>query len=154
MSKMRTIHVCRRLRAPIADVFAVLADHEGYIRFPGVRSCVLTQEGASDRNGAGAIREVDLGSAWFREAITAFEPPRLLEYRILKSRPPIEHALGRIELTTTDEGCEVTWTSIFRITTPWLGGLMTRVAQRQMSRAFARVLEVTQQLAKDTSGSS
>lgn len=154
MPRMRTIHVTRPLRAPIEQVFAVLADHEGYVRFPGVRSCTLTQTGTPDRNGLGAIREVDLGAAWFREEITAYAPPTRLEYRILKSRPPIEHALGRITLTPTAEGCEVQWVSTFRITTPVIGGLMTVIAQRRMSRAFARVLAVSERLAKELRGTS
>lgn len=144
---MRTIHVVRHCQVPCAALFAEIADHEGYVRLPGVRACRLTQVGEVDRNGIGAIREVDLGLAWFREAITAFDPPHRLEYRILASRPPIEHRLGRIELQSTAEGCQATWISTFRITTPWLGGLLTGLAQVQMSRAFARALAAFERLA-------
>jgi uncharacterized protein YndB with AHSA1/START domain len=105
---MRTIRVQRTLKAPIEDVFEVLADYEGYVRFPGVRSAKVVRPGSSERNGLGAVREIDLGSAWFREEITAFERPSRLDYHILKSRPSMEHEGGSIRLRPVEGGTEVT----------------------------------------------
>ena len=147
MNTYRTILVRRTLAAPADAVFAILADHAGYTRFPGVRSAIVTQPGLDDPDGLGAIREVYLGSAWFREEITAFEPGRRLEYRILDSRPPIEHLIGRITLAPAESGCAVEWLSTFRITTPLVGGIMTVIAQWQMGKGFASALEAADRLA-------
>lgn len=144
---MRTIHIRRQLQAPIEGVFDLLADHAGYTRFPGVRSAKLTRVGAADPNGTGAVREIDLGSAWFEEEITDFERPHRLGYKILRSRPPIEHRIGLITLRPTPEGCEVEWVSTFRIRVPVIGPLLTWIAVKQMSRGFSSVLKASERLA-------
>jgi uncharacterized protein YndB with AHSA1/START domain len=145
---MRTIRVEKLLHAPAERVFDVLADHEGYVRFPGVKSATLTRTGTAERNGVGAVRQIDLGAARFEEEIVAFERPNLLEYRIIRSRPPIEHELGRLRFTPRPDGVEVIWTSTFRVKVPVIGGLLTLVAVRTMASAFDRVLATTEKLAR------
>ena len=145
---MRTIHIKRQLNAPIERVFELLSDHAGYTRFPGVRAAQLTRMGREERNGVGAVREITLGGAWFEEEITAFARPHRLGYRILRSRPPIEHPGGLITLSANAQGCMAEWTSTFRITVPLIGGLLTRIAAKQMSRGFAAVLKQAEQIAQ------
>lgn len=154
MAQFRTIFVQRNLFASARGVFDILADHAGYTRFPGVRSAIVTKPGRDDPNGLGAIREIFLGTAWFREEITAFEPPHRLEYRILESRPPIEHLIGRLTLRDREHGCSVEWLSTFRITTPLVGGLMTRIAQGQMSKGFVKALQTCERLVRERSDGS
>lgn len=151
---MQTIHIRRQLNAPIERVFDLLADHAGYTRFPGVRSAKLTREGKQTRNGTGAVREIDLGSAWFEEEITDFERPTRLGYRILRSRPPIEHRIGLITLSPTANGCEAVWTSTFRIAIPLIGPLLTWFAVKQMSRGFSAVLKAAEQAALEATAGS
>jgi len=145
---MKTIEVRRLLRAPIERVFEVLSDHAGYTSLPGVTSAKVTQPGTSEPNGVGAVREIALGGAWFREEITAFERPNRLDYRIIKSRPPVEHELGSIRLKSLPEGTEVTWTSTFRIKLPVLGWLATRLAARKMARTFSDGLKAVEDRAR------
>ena len=122
--------------------FDMMADHAGYVNFPGVRSARVTKPGTTEPNGLGAVREVSLQGAWVQEEITVFERPRRLGYRIIKSRPPIEHEGGLIELTPTADGVDVVWTSTFRIKVPIIGGLLTRLAARQMKALFERGLAI------------
>ncbi len=129
------------------DVFEVLADYEAYVQFPGVRSAKVVRLGSAERNGLGAVREVDLGSAWFREEITAFERPTRLDYRILKSRPPMEHEGGSIRLRSVEGGTEVTWTSTLRVTYPIVGGLVTLYVARRLGQGFDAALTITEQRA-------
>ena len=145
---MRTIHIQRQLNAPIERVFALLADHAGYTRFSGVRVAKLTRMGREERNGVGAVREITLGGAWFEEEITEFQRPHRLGYCILRSRPPIEHPGGLITLSANEQGCLAEWTSTFRIAVPVIGGLLTRIAVKQMSRGFAAVLKQAEQIAR------
>lgn len=137
---MRTIRVERSLKASAERVFEVLADHAGYAAFPGILSSKVTRPGTDEPNGVGAIRLIHMKGAWFEEEITVFERPRQLGYRIVKSRPPIEHRGGLVELTPTATGCDVRVTSTFRITTPVVGGLLTWIAARKITRLFGDAL--------------
>lgn len=146
---MQTITVKRLIKAPIEKVFDLLSDHEGYRNFPGVRDAVLTRKGKPHKNGVGAVREIDAGTAWFREEITAFERPTRMDYRITKSRPPLDHQGGSVQLEKTADGTAVTWTSTLRVRVPLIGGLLTRLMAPQLARAFAGTLKnVDQRLSK------
>jgi uncharacterized protein YndB with AHSA1/START domain len=140
---MRTVTVQRTLRAPIEGVFDILADHEGYSQMPEVRSAKLVRPGSGERNGVGAIREIDFGSAWFREEITTFERPTRLDYRVLKSRPPIEEA-SSIRLRSVEAGTDVTWTARVRVTYPIVGALLTVYIARQLAQGFESFLAATE----------
>lgn len=137
---MQTIEVKRNIKAPIEKVFDVLADHAGYKNFPGVRDSKLIQSGKPDKNGVGAIREIDAGAAWFREEITAFERPTRLDYLITKARPPLQHQGGSVRLQATADGTAVTWTTTFRVRIPLLGGLITRIMAGELRKAFDGML--------------
>ena len=140
-NKLRTILVRRTIAAPIGEVFALLSDHPGYTAFRGIKDARVLQEGRDEPNGLGAIRRIDLGSVWFEEEITAFDPPIRMDYRILRSRPPIEHELGSILLKETDQGTEVTWTSTFRVRIPLIGRWITESAAKTGEKAFGRILK-------------
>lgn len=133
---MRTIRVKRTLRVPAEKAFDVLVDHERYTRFEGVRTAKLVKTGTNDRNGVGAIREIEVTGAWFQEEITAFERPTKLGYKIIKSKPPIDHEGGLVELTPTADGVDVVWTTTLHIRIPLVGGLITFLAGRRLARMF------------------
>jgi uncharacterized protein YndB with AHSA1/START domain len=146
---MQTIVVKRHIKAPIEKVFDLLSDHANYKDFPGVKDSELVKKGKPHKNGVGAVREIDAGTAWFREEITAYERPVRLDYLITKSRPPMEHKGGSVRLQSTSEGTEVTWSSTLRIRIPLVGGLLTRLVAPQLAKAFAGTLKnVDQRLAK------
>lgn len=145
---MGTIHVTRVLRAPAEKVFDVLADHARYGDLPGVRSAELVRTGAPDPNGVGALRRVDVGLARFDEEITAFERPTLLAYKIVRSRPPVAHEGGEMRFRAVPDGVEVTWTSTLRVLVPIVGGIVTALAVRQMTRAFDAVLLAVEEKAR------
>jgi len=138
---METINIKRTIPAPIDQVFELLSNHAGYSDFPGVKEAKLLQEGRSEPNGLGAIRRIGLGAVWFEEDITAFERPTRMDYRIKRSRPPIDHEGGSIQLRETDAGTEVTWTSTFRVKIPLLGRFLTPGAARMGEKAFGGMLK-------------
>jgi hypothetical protein len=146
---MRTIRVERTMKITAERAFDMMADHAGYTAFPGVRSAKVTKPGATEPNGLGAIREVALTGAWVEEEITVFERPRRLGYKILRSKPPIEHAGGLIELTPTADGVHVVWTSTFRVKVPVIGWLLTAIAARQMTSLFTRGLAIGEERARE-----
>ena len=144
---MRTIQVRRTLAAPIDRVFDVISDHAGYVNFQGVRASTVTKPGTTEPNGLGAQREVDLGVAWVREEITRFERPTRMDYRIIKSKPRMEHELGSVELVAVAGGTDVTWTTRFRVRIPVIGGLVTAIAARRMKRLLGVALANVEQRA-------
>jgi uncharacterized protein YndB with AHSA1/START domain len=145
---VQTIHIDRVLRATPEQIFDVLADHARYTRFPGIKAAQLLREGRDDRNGVGALRKVVVAGAWFEEEITQFERPTRLGYHIVRSFPPVEHERGEIVLAPHPDGVRVTWTSVFRIKVPWIGGLLGAVAVKQMRAGFDLALETAERLVR------
>lgn len=145
---MQTIQTKRTIHASPEAIFDVLADHAGYARFPGVRKATLVRRGSPEPNGVGALRAMDLGVAQFEEEITRFERPTRLDYRIVRSRPPVDHEGGSITLKPVPGGVEVSWTSTFHVRVPLVGGLVTRLAARQMERGFGQVLAAVETLTR------
>jgi uncharacterized protein YndB with AHSA1/START domain len=145
---MRTVEARRTMKASPERVFEVLSDHEGYTRFPGIRGSVLVRPGATDKNGTGAVRKIDVGPASFEEEIVSFTRPSSFEYKIIRSRPPIEHEQGRVTISPVDGGCEVVWTTRFAVRLPLIGGIATAIAARMMTRDFGEALRVTEELAR------
>jgi len=69
---MFNIRVERVVKKHISDVFEMLVAHEDYGQLPGIKSARLLESGREERNGEGALREVDLGALVFQERITHF----------------------------------------------------------------------------------
>ena len=141
---MRTITVKHTISAPPEKIFDLLADHANYKQFPGVTASRLLQPGKRDKNGIGAVRQIDVGRARFVELITRYKKPTRLDYRIVKSFPPVEHKGGSISLEPADGGTLVTWTSTIRLKLPVVGGLLTPLLTAQLSKGFLHTLKAVE----------
>src|SRR5688572_18341757 len=105
--------------APIARVWDRLIDYPGYAKFPRVESARVLEEGDEHPAGVGALREIKVDGVTFEERIVEFEPPRILAYRITKSRPiKIVHDIGRMELFERGEKTKLLWETTFTIGVP------------------------------------
>ena len=142
---MKTVTVQRLIRAPIEKVFAELSDHANYAQFPGIKAARLLEPGPADPNGNGALREVDAGFLWVQEEIFDYDPPNCFSYRILHSRPPLQHEGGTLSLVTVAGGTEVTWSSTLRFPIPLIGDWITALASPKIGRAFAAMLKYLDQ---------
>jgi uncharacterized protein YndB with AHSA1/START domain len=138
---MKTVTVTRTLNVPIEQVFDVIADHANYKQFPGIKDSKLVREGRTEKNGVGAVREIDAGKAWFQEEITAYERPRRLDYLIVKSRPPLKHEGGSVRLEPDGAGCKVTWTTTVGVKLPLIGGLLDKLLIPQLERGLVATLK-------------
>ena len=142
---MPTVRVEQVVDASRDALFAVLTDHEGYGRFPGVKKCELIQTGHTDRNGLGALRRVYLGGpAVLDEEIVAYDAPHHFEYRIVRARPvPVKHTLGRVEFEAIGPSrTKVVWVSTFEIRLPVIGKSISKRAAVQFTRAFETTIRV------------
>lgn len=115
---MHTLTATRTIPAPIDVVFEAFTDHEKLSQLPMVRSCKVTAPGATERNGLGAVRELDCGPIRLREQITAFERPHRMEYRIVDGRPPADHEFGTVDFAEAPAATKVTWTTRFGLRAP------------------------------------
>jgi uncharacterized protein YndB with AHSA1/START domain len=143
---MHEVHVQIDIQAPIERVFDALSDHESFFRGQGIRSCRLTSTGQADRNGVGAVREIDAMGNRFVEEVVRFERPRRFDYliRSVKIGPlklPMRHELGWLELSEHGGRTHVDWRTRFGFGVPVVGGLLDRLAGQGIGAAFTRLLE-------------
>ncbi len=141
---MRTITVKHTIKAPPEKIFDVLSDHANYKQFPGVTASRLVQPGKREKNGIGAVRQIEVGRARFVELITRYKRPTRLDYRIVKSFPPVQHQGGSITLEAGPDGTLVTWTSTIRLKLPVVGGLLTPLLTAQLSKGFLHTLKAVE----------
>ena len=128
------------IHAPIERVWELFSDHEGYVRFKAVSFARLLKEGQGDRNGVGAVREIHALGVKFVEDILVFEPPRRLDYKVVKCNAPLEHENGRVDLIARGEGTELHWITRFRIKLPLIGPLLAPLARLQTRDSFYDLL--------------
>ncbi len=139
---MHTVTVTRTIDAPIEQVFALLADGEGYKQIAprAIRTAKLVRQGVTEKFGVGALREFDARVFWFREEITAFEAPNRIDYHIRASRPQMDHLGGFFQLDATPAGTKVTWTSTYRVPVPLVGALAEKLVAGPTALAFTTLL--------------
>lgn len=140
---MQRVLVEETLDAPIERVFAVLTDHENYDRFRDVAESRLLQHGHTDKNGVGAVCQIQGTSlrSVLVEEIPLYEPPTRFEYRVVRSTPfSLDHRKGVVELTAVGDKTRVRWEPVFHIKVPVLGVLLDKVAGQAATKAFRRVL--------------
>lgn len=142
---MYTLTVMKVIKAPIEDVFEAFTDHEKLSQVFGVRSCVLTRYGNTEKNGLGAIRELDCGAIWLSEEITGFNRPHSMEYRIRASRPSAQHEYGQVDFVVIPEGTKVIWTTRFGVQLLGIGKLVDPAFGIAFRIAFRLVLRNVEQ---------
>jgi hypothetical protein len=142
--EMETIDVSMHFRVPIEKVWGLFADYEGYTFAEEVNSSKLLQEGQDEKNGLGAIREVQVKGVTFVEEIVTFNPPSCLEYLIKECTIPVKHEIGRMDFYSTDDGTYLHWISKFefpsdRSQEPAMCQAMSEAFQSILRQAKARL---------------
>lgn len=135
---MAELHVERTIAASPERVFDWLADPGSLTSGPLVLQA-RWRSGTSTPS-VGALREVVSTGMWFREEITAYDPPRSYSYRIVKSVPAFDHDGGTLTFTPSGTGTHVDWVSIY--THPLRGGgkAMEAVSSRLLPWNFNAIL--------------
>lgn len=136
---MQTISLSRVIPAPIDIVFDEYTDHERLSDLPMAISSKVITPGHTEKNGLGAVRRLNAGVIQLREDITAFERPRLMEYRITWSFPKARHDLGRVQFTEVPGGTRVDWTTVFSVNL--LGGRVDPAFKALFTGVFRTVLK-------------
>lgn len=139
---MYRIRVEEVIDMDIGRVFERLTDHANYNRFPGISHSELLRAGKPNPNGVGACRKIKAGPITFEEDIVGYDPPKLLEYRVVKSSPiQIDHRLGTVKLVKQGNRTKVNWVSEFEIQIPIIGKIIEKIAGYQFTKAFSNLLK-------------
>ncbi len=140
---MTHISVSHLFNAPINEVFEAVINADKY---PYVSRLVHIERvrpaSATEKDGVGTMREVELGVMWFKEEFTAFERPKRVDYIILEARPYFEHQAGSFSFKKRGTMTEVTWASSFRVPSAWQPKLVSKVSGWVAKAAFKSVLIV------------
>jgi uncharacterized protein YndB with AHSA1/START domain len=138
---MQTARMQITFDVPIERVWEVLIDYPGYARFPGIDAARVLEPGREHPAGVGARREVSVAGTTFVEEIVEFEPPRVLAYRIVSSRPiKIVHEIGRTRLTARGNQTDLDWETTGTVGIPVIGGLLAYPMRFGIERTFNRIL--------------
>ena len=139
---MYKVEVEEVIDMPLELAFKMLTDHAKYHLYPGIKGAQLLKSGDTETNGVGAVREVKLSGATLQERIVAFEHNKLMEYRIIHSKPiGIKHLLGRMEFSEAEgDKTKVYWTSEFAMKLPILGQILDNYLGPRVAKSFSILL--------------
>jgi len=108
MNPTHDVRVAAEIEAPAAAVWARVSDHEDTPSWvDAAKRVTLTREGASERDGLGAVRVVDFKPRlWstIHEEIVRFDPPHAFEYVLFKGMPGLRDHLGRVAVDDLGDG--------------------------------------------------
>lgn len=117
---MRIEHAIRgTIRAPRADVWALVGAFEDQSWSPGVRSCDLVDEEGAARVGSIRLIQTTEGSTIF-ERLEDIDPGRSLAYSFV-GNPPIPVLTSRNTITLTDSpdsaggSTDITWSGAYDV---------------------------------------
>lgn len=127
MGAMRTVSRRRTIAAPIDAVFNWLINGNNWSDIPGMFYSRVRPVDGPEPFGVGSIREFASSGSKVTEVVTAFEQPHSISYQALSTVPPAQHSGGSVTLQEVPGGTEVLWTTSFRLKSPVLAGLFTRL---------------------------
>lgn len=132
------IEVSAVIPAPPARTFEVYTDHEGWMRWAGVKEVVLRQQGHPAPNGLGAIRVIRQSGMAIEEEVTGFEPGKRMTYRLVAGAPLRDHS-GEVRFDPDGAGTRVTWKVRCRPLIPGTGWLIRRALEGAFRDILARL---------------
>lgn len=127
MGAMRTVSRRRTIAAPIDAVFDWLINGNNWSDIPGMFYSRVRPVDGPEPFGVGSIREFASSGSKVTEVVTAFERPHSISYQALSTVPPAQHSGGSVTLQEVPGGTEVLWTTSFRLKSPVLAALFTRL---------------------------
>ncbi|WP_167100537.1 SRPBCC family protein [Mycobacterium sp. DL592] len=136
---MVQIDVERTIAAPPEAVFEWLADPANLTTAP-----LLLQAGwvkGVSEPGVGAVRKAVATGMWFREEITAYDPPHSYSYLIISSVPAFDHEGGTLTFTPAPGGTRVRWESRYAHPVRAGGKVMEALTSRLLPWNFGAILQ-------------
>ena len=129
-----------RIDAPVEKVWPTLANHEGMADWSDFKSVARTKDGHGDPNGYGAERRLRGPTGFLVEQVTAFEPTRLMRYRVTEGGPIVCHQ-GEIKITPKGKATVLSWSIRFRPRIPGTGSLLRHVLGKMLKKMLEQKLK-------------
>ena len=114
MARVKVIDVHQHASATPQQVWALLEDVAGWSTWGPWHETWLERQGDEEPNGIGAIRVLRRGRIVSREQVTAVDPGRRLEYRLLDGLPVRDYAAVVTIDPSPTGGTDIRWRSTFR----------------------------------------
>jgi ligand-binding SRPBCC domain-containing protein len=132
---MGDYHQTTTIEAPRAAVWDLIALQSNWSLWTPARQVVVDPPGSSEPNGVGAVRHMRaLGPLGAREEITAFEPPELFAYRLLRGLP-VRNYEASMRLVESGDATVLDWSG----TWDDLAGFMQRPMAGFMQRTVTKM---------------
>lgn len=132
-----SITIKQTFKAPVADVFAVLSDHNQLSRVFGI-PVTRIKDGEEEANGVGSVRRLGPAPIGTQETVTKLEKNKRLEYTISKFGGPVMDHYGVQTFSEKGNGSLVTWKIDFS-SLPLLGNGIAKVLETAISRGLAKL---------------
>lgn len=132
-----SVSVSQSFNAPVADVFAVLSDHNQLKRVFGI-PVTRIKDGKDSANGVGSVRRLGPPPFGVQETVTAVEPNARIDYVISKFGGPVMNHSGCQRFSEKGSGSELTWEINFS-SLPGLGHGVVKVLETALSRGLAKL---------------
>ncbi len=132
------ISITQSFSAPVERVFPALADHNGLGAVLGVPVRRI-RDGKTCVNGEGSIRRLGPAPLGTQETVTDYQENQRVAYRISKFGGPIRNHQGEVRFTSTDTGCDVTWTIGFDTFPALLGAGVRTVLETGIRRGLGKL---------------
>lgn len=127
--------------APPEKIFGVFSDHAKLGRILGIACKRVKDAAGSNPNGLGSVRKLAMGPGAFEETITAFEPNKLIEYKVTKGSP-IKNHLGHMEFEALNGGTRFDYTISFEPKIPFTGGLIVAILKNGLGKGMKKVMRL------------
>ena len=110
----RTVHATAHSAAPPEAVWRLLSDSTTWTDWGIWSERSLVREGTPPPEGVGAERTLTSGRTTVREAITEYDEPRRVGYRLISGIPTVRDYAATVTLAPADGGTRIEWHAEFR----------------------------------------
>ena len=142
MSRQR-IKITQSFNAGLETIFDILTDHQSFGEVINAKIRRVVDGRGDNKNGVGSVRRISsFPVPSFEETVTAFEPNRLMEYKVSKGSPVKNHK-GRMEFTGDKGQTELTYTIEFEPKLPFVffGSQIRNAIEKPISGGLKRLAE-------------
>lgn len=137
----RVIRFEQFIAAPPEPVFRWFAQHQNFGKlFPGNIRRLRPSDEAQHPDGLGAEFEFRMLGMRLLERVKTFEPPRLIEYEVIKGFPLQAHQ-SRLSFEPVDGGTRLTFDTEYRCRVPFWGQLLTSALSNKWRRELNDAME-------------
>lgn len=137
MADKQTIHFIQDYNVPQSKVFAFFSDHNRWGElFPAFIRRIKDSKDPRNCNGIGSVRLIVAFPMIFRETITGYLEPGLIEYRIT-SFSPLKNHVGSMRFIDQGIGkSRLDYTIEFEALIPQTGFILKNVLEKQIGNAI------------------